>query len=139
MDVVRDGTDVLLVAVGAMVRTALEAAELAAQSGVSVTVVDPLWVKPVDEALSALAARHHLVVTVEDGGRVGGVGAAIAQRLADDKVGLPVVTLGLAQEFIDQGRRDAILAAQGLSAPELARRVVDAVTAVHPALIGTRH
>ncbi len=119
-----------------MARTALAVAERVADQGISVTVVDPRWVKPVDDALPGLAARHQLVVTIEDGGRVGGVGVAIAQRLADDKVGVPVLVFGLAQEFIEQGKRDAILDAQGLGAQDLARAVVEAVASTEPALTG---
>jgi 1-deoxy-D-xylulose-5-phosphate synthase len=139
MDVLREGapdsdTAVLVVAVGVMARTALAVADRVADQGISVTVVDPRWVKPVDDALPALAARHRLVVTMEDGGRVGGVGAAISQRLTDEKVGVPVLVFGLSQEFIEQGKRDAILTAQGLGAQDLARAVVEAVASTEPAL-----
>ena len=134
MDVLRDGDDVLLIAVGAMARTALEVADRVADQGISVTVVDPRWVKPIDDALPALAARHRLVVTVEDGGRVGGVGAAIAQRLADDGVRVPVTIVGLQQGFLAQGKRDAILVEHGLGAQHLARTIVEAIAQEEPAL-----
>ncbi len=134
LDILREGSDVLLVAVGAMVGTALQVAERVAAQGISVTVVDPRWVKPIDDALPGLAARHHLVVTLEDSGRVGGVGAAIAQRLADEKVGLPVLNFGLQQQFLDQGMRDAILIEQGLGAQDVARAIVEAVAVDEPVL-----
>jgi len=134
MDVLREGEDVLIVAVGAMVRTALEVADRVADQGISATVVDPRWVKPLDDALPGLAARHHLVVTMEDGGRVGGVGAAVAQLLADVLVGVPVINFGLKQQFIDQGKREAILVEHGLGAQSVARAIVEAVSVSEPAL-----
>ena len=75
--------DVLLVAVGAWPRCAWRSPTCSTRRASRATVVDPRWVKPVDEALVPLAARHRLVVTVEDNGRVGGVGSAVAQALRD--------------------------------------------------------
>ena len=72
----------LLVAVGAFGGLAVEAAGLLAAQGIGVTVVDPRWALPVPPEIGALAADHRLVVTVEDGGRSGGVGAAVTDRLA---------------------------------------------------------
>src|SRR5262249_37058163 len=79
IDVLRAGEpeDVLLVCVGALAGLGLQAAdELAGTFGV--TVADPCWVRPVNPALAELARRHRAVVTLEDGGRVGGVGASVA-------------------------------------------------------------
>src|SRR4051794_32262264 len=66
VDILKAGTDVLLVAVGAMARLALEVAERVEAQGIAVTVVDPRWVTPVPRELVELAAQHRLVVTVED-------------------------------------------------------------------------
>ena len=74
--------DVLLVAVGAFAGIGVEVADRLADQGIGVTVVDPRWVLPVPAELGELATGHRLVVTVEDGGRSGGVGAAIATRCA---------------------------------------------------------
>ncbi|MFD6364591.1 1-deoxy-D-xylulose-5-phosphate synthase, partial [Streptomyces roseolus] len=83
-------TDVLLVSVGALAPMCLEVADLLDRQGISTTVVDPRWVKPVDEALAPLAAEHRVVVTVEDNSRVGGVGSAVAQALRDAGVDVPL-------------------------------------------------
>jgi 1-deoxy-D-xylulose-5-phosphate synthase len=132
MDVLRESpepalggvrADVLLVSVGAMATTCLEAAELLAAQGISSTVVDPRWVKPVDPALPALAAEHRVVVTVEDNGRVGGVGAAIAQALRDAGVDVPLRDFGIPQEFLDHASRAEILEQIGLTGPAVADRV----------------
>ncbi|MER5351395.1 1-deoxy-D-xylulose-5-phosphate synthase [Kitasatospora sp. NPDC002551] len=107
--------EILLVAVGTMAGAALDAARLLLAEGFTATVVDPRWVKPVDPALAALAAGHRLVVTVEDNGRTGGVGAAVAQALRDAEVDVPVRVLGLPQEFLGHAARGEILEEAGLT------------------------
>jgi 1-deoxy-D-xylulose-5-phosphate synthase len=119
--------DVLLVSYGAMAATALEVAERAADQGIEVTVVDPRRACPVDAALVAAAADASLVVTLEDNGLAGGAGATFAAALRAADVDVPVRNLGLPQEFLPQGKRDAILARNGLSAQAIARRIVEAV------------
>ncbi|MEU8622507.1 1-deoxy-D-xylulose-5-phosphate synthase [Streptomyces sp. NPDC048623] len=117
--------DVLLVSVGAMAGVCLEAADRLAEHGFGVTVVDPRWITPVPEALVELGLAHGLVATVEDGGRAGGAGSAIAQALADAGARTPVRTFGVPQRFLDHGRRDDILAACGLTGRGIARAVVE--------------
>ena len=134
MDVLREGSDVLLVTVGAMAATALDVAERVAHQGVSVTVVDPRWVKPVNPGLVALAARHSLLVTIEDNGRVGGAGSAMDLALRDCGLDLPTLTFGIAQRFLEQGKREALLIQLGLGAQEIARAIVEAVAGREPAI-----
>jgi 1-deoxy-D-xylulose-5-phosphate synthase len=117
--------EVLLVAVGSMVPVCLAAAERAADHGIEVTVVDPRWVQPVPAELIDLAAGHRLVVTVEDGGRSGGVGAALTRELQDRDLDLPVRTLGLPQQFLDHGSRGQVLADVGLTEQDVARRIAE--------------
>ncbi|WP_189134400.1 1-deoxy-D-xylulose-5-phosphate synthase N-terminal domain-containing protein, partial [Wenjunlia tyrosinilytica] len=127
MDVIRESgaerTDVLLVSVGALAPMCLETAELLDAQGISTTVVDPRWVKPVDEALPALASEHRVVVTVEDNGRVGGVGSAVAQALRDAGVDVPLRDFGIPPRFLDHASRKEVLAEAGLTAPDIARAV----------------
>ncbi len=133
MDVLRElaggaeRPDVLLVSVGALAPMCLEIAELLDAQGISSTVVDPRWVKPVDEALPELAARHRVVVTVEDNGRVGGVGSVIAQALRDADVDVPLRDFGIPQRFLDHASRKEVLADVGLTAPDIARQVTGLV------------
>ncbi|MGH8869127.1 MAG: 1-deoxy-D-xylulose-5-phosphate synthase [Actinomycetes bacterium] len=122
--------DVLLVSVGAMAATCLEVADRLGDQGVGVTVVDPRWVKPVDPALVVQAREHRLVVSVEDNGRVGGVGATLAQVLRDEGVTTPVRDVGIPAQFLDHGKRADQLAGLGLQAQDLAREVVEAVAAL---------
>ncbi|MGP3941618.1 1-deoxy-D-xylulose-5-phosphate synthase [Streptomyces sp. 6N106] len=130
MDVLRRGEDVLLVAAGVMATVALRAAELLAERGIGCTVVDPRWVKPVDPELPGLAARHRLVAVVEDNVRTGGVGAAVAQTLADAEVDLPVRTFGIPEAFLPHAKRGEVLADIGLTPAEIAGRIGAALTRV---------
>jgi 1-deoxy-D-xylulose-5-phosphate synthase len=127
VDVLRAGArpDVLLVAVGAMAPTCLAAAERAADHGIEVTVVDPRWVLPVSGELVELAAGHRLVVTVEDGGRAGGVGTTLTQALQDRELDVPVRSLGLPQRFFEHGSRGQVLADAGLGEQDVARRIAE--------------
>ncbi|MFI2615324.1 1-deoxy-D-xylulose-5-phosphate synthase [Streptomyces sp. NPDC018584] len=117
--------ELLLVSVGAMAQTCLEAADLLAGHGHGVTVVDPRWVKPVPQALVELAATHRLVATVEDNGRAGGVGAAVTQALADAEVPVPVRNFGLPQSFLDHGSRADVLERCGLTGGHVAGALAD--------------
>ncbi|MBM9507359.1 1-deoxy-D-xylulose-5-phosphate synthase [Actinacidiphila acididurans] len=119
--------DVLLVSVGALAPMCLEIAGLLDAQGITTTVVDPRWVKPVDPELPKLAARHRVVVTVEDNGRVGGVGATIAQALRDAEVDVPLRDFGIPQEFLAHGSRKDVMATVGLTAPDIARQVTGLV------------
>jgi 1-deoxy-D-xylulose-5-phosphate synthase len=127
VDVLRRGSrnDVLLVAVGAMVPMCLAVAERAADHGIEVTVVDPRWVLPVAPELVDLAAGHKLVVTVEDGGRAGGVGTTLTQALQDRQCDVPVRSVGLPQEFFAHGSRGQVLADAGLTEQDVARRIAE--------------
>ncbi|GAA1007908.1 1-deoxy-D-xylulose-5-phosphate synthase [Streptomyces sp. F-3] len=132
MDVLRepgtDTPDVLLVSIGALAPMCLEAAELLDKQGISTTVVDPRWVKPVDEAMAPLAARHRVVITVEDNCRVGGVGSAIAQALRDADVDVPLRDFGIPPRFLEHASRAEVLAEIGLTAPDIARQVTELVS-----------
>jgi len=116
---------VLLVAVGSMVPMCLAVAERSADHGIEVTVVDPRWVLPVSPELVELAAGHRLVVTVEDGGRAGGVGTTLTQALQDRGHDVPVRALGLPQQFFDHGSRGQVLADAGLTEQDVARRIAE--------------
>jgi 1-deoxy-D-xylulose-5-phosphate synthase len=131
MDVLRepgtDAPDVLLVSVGALAPMCLEIAALLDRQGISTTVVDPRWVKPVDEAMAPLAEKHRVVVTVEDNSRVGGVGSTIAQALRDAGVDVPLRDFGIPPRFLDHASRAEVMAEIGLTAPDIARQVTGLV------------
>jgi 1-deoxy-D-xylulose-5-phosphate synthase len=115
--------DVLLVCAGPTAVGALDAAERLAGDGIGCTVVDPRWVLPVNPVLASMAARHRLVVTVEDGTRAGGIGSAIGQACHDAGVARSVLNLGLPNAFVPHGARKALLAEAGLDADGITRAV----------------
>ncbi|KEF18230.1 1-deoxy-D-xylulose-5-phosphate synthase [Streptomyces rimosus] len=143
MDVLREPgkgverPDVLLVSVGALAPMCLEIADLLDKQGISTTVVDPRWVKPVDAALPGLADAHRVVVTVEDNSRSGGVGSAVAQALRDAGVDVPLRDFGIPERFLDHASRAEILAEIGLTAPDIARQVTGLVSKIDGRYEGT--
>ncbi|MET8330774.1 1-deoxy-D-xylulose-5-phosphate synthase [Streptomyces sp. NPDC005181] len=132
MDVLRRADtarpDVLLVSVGALAPMCLEIADLLDAQGITTTVVDPRWVKPVDEAMAPLAEQHRVVVTVEDNSRAGGVGSAVAQSLRDAGVDVPLRDFGIPPRFLDHASRKEVMAEIGLTAPDIARQVTGLVS-----------
>jgi 1-deoxy-D-xylulose-5-phosphate synthase len=137
---VRNGTkDVLIVGIGSMAETAVDVAARLGHQGIGVTVVDPRWVKPYDEAIVDLARDHRLVVSIEDNGVVAGCGTSLLQLLNEHRVATPVRLHGIPQQFLDHAKRPSILERIGLTAQTIARRTVediselDAATAPHPA------
>jgi 1-deoxy-D-xylulose-5-phosphate synthase len=121
----RTGRDVCLIGVGKMFGPCMEAAELLAADGIDATVWDPRVIRPLDPDLLDDAASFDVVVTVEDGLREGGIGATIAQEVADRTVGTgrtPRVSVnGVPTEYLAHGKPDAILATLGLDAEGIAR------------------
>jgi 1-deoxy-D-xylulose-5-phosphate synthase len=128
-----NGSDVLLLGAGPMAATCVDVARRLQDHGIGVTVVDPRWVKPLDEAVIAAAREHRLVAVVEDNGRSGGFGDAVSRLLRDHDVDTPVKTYGLPQEFLTHGTREEILEANGLTPQHLARKLTEAVARRTPA------
>ncbi|MGP9017284.1 1-deoxy-D-xylulose-5-phosphate synthase [Streptomyces sp. BR1] len=137
MDVLRrdEDADVLLVAVGVLAPVCLQAADLLAGRGIRCTVVDPRWVKPVDDQLAPLAERHRLVAVAEDNSRTGGVGWAVGQALRDAGVDTPLRTFGIPEQFLAHAKRGEVLADIGLTPVEIAGRISAALAARDEAVV----
>jgi 1-deoxy-D-xylulose-5-phosphate synthase len=135
--VLREGADVAIVAIGAMVKPALDAAALLADAGVQATVVNARFAKPLDAVtLHAVAARTPLLVTVEENTLVGGFGAVVDASVREAGLTVPLLTLGLPDTFVGQGPRGTLLTRLGLDA----RGIADAVLAhSHPRGEETAH
>jgi 1-deoxy-D-xylulose-5-phosphate synthase len=121
--------DVLLVAVGAFAPMALAVAERLRKQGIGVTVIDPRWVLPVPDVVTELALAHKLVVTCEDNGVNGGVGAAVSAALRRKEIDVPCRDVGLPQQFFDHASRGEVLTAVGLTDQDVARQITGWVAA----------
>ena len=119
-----DEQDVLLVGIGPMAHVAVEVAERLRAQGIGSTVIDPRWAIPVQRSVIDLAATHRLVITIEDGIRVGGIGTRVRQVLRESGVDTAVDELGVPDEFIDHAGREEILRDAGLTAAKIAQDVV---------------
>ncbi|MRX45025.1 1-deoxy-D-xylulose-5-phosphate synthase [Agromyces kandeliae] len=115
--------DVLIVTVGPMAGIGLEVARKLEAQGIGATVVDPRWVVPVPESVVSLAGEYRIVVSIEDGIRVGGIGTRIRQDLREAGVDTAVTEVGLPDEFLDHGSRGDILERVGLTPQHIARDV----------------
>ncbi|MFM6967720.1 MAG: 1-deoxy-D-xylulose-5-phosphate synthase [Microbacteriaceae bacterium] len=126
VDVLVEGKrkDVLIVAIGSFAPLAISVAQKLADAGVDATVVDPRWVIPVADSIVELARDHRLVVSIEDGIRVGGIGTRIRQDLRAAGVDTGVDELGLPDEFLEHDSRDNILRRVGLDADAIVAKIV---------------
>jgi 1-deoxy-D-xylulose-5-phosphate synthase len=128
-----EGEDIVLLAVGTMVETALKVREKLTQEGFSAGVANARFVKPLDEKfLDRAAERCRLVVTLEENALKGGFGEGVLHHLSDhprrDEV--RVETFGLPDRFIEHGTRDEVLELAGLAPEAVARVVLDSAAAL---------
>ena len=126
--VLKDGSDVTVIATGMMVQCACEAAEALATEGVSVRVIDMHTIKPIDRELVLQAARETgCIVTSEEANIIGGLGSAVAEVVSEG-CPVPVVRHGVADEFGRSGKAQAVLDAYKLNASGIAEKVRYALT-----------
>ncbi|MDP4675905.1 MAG: 1-deoxy-D-xylulose-5-phosphate synthase [Candidatus Nanopelagicales bacterium] len=130
MDVLREFThpDVLVIAAGSMVPVALDVADRLGDQGITVAVIDPRWLFPINPALVTACGKAARVITIEDGLRRSGMGSALRDELVQHRVGTPVWTFGLPEEFLDQSSRAELLTRHGLAAQDISRQVVEWVS-----------
>ena len=122
-NVLKEGTDVAIMANGLMVSMALEAAEELAVEGISVSVVNVASVKPLDvETIVLVAKQTKAVVTAEEHNIIGGLGSAIAEVLGE-KLPTPMVRVGLKDTFGESGRPQELLEKYGLTKADLIKSV----------------
>ena len=115
--VLREGSDVTVMACGIMVSKAMEAAEQLAQEGISVRAVDLYSIKPIDRELILRCARETgAIVCAEEHSVIGGLGSAVAEVLAGENQLLPVAFVGVKDVFTESGNYDELLHKYGLDA-----------------------
>jgi 1-deoxy-D-xylulose-5-phosphate synthase len=133
-ELLRDGSDAAVIALGSMVHPALEAAAELAAEGLSVAVLNARFVKPLDVArLAGLARRCAALVTVEEHAVLGGFGSAVLEALAAQGLRAPVRCLGVPDRVVEHGDPGEVLAGLGLDAAGIAQAVREAVAAARAA------
>ena len=127
----RDGSDVTVVAVGMMVQLALKAAEILKEEGISVRVIDMHTIKPLDEEILLKAAKETgCIVTTEEANVIGGLGGAVSEFLSS-VCPVPVVRHGVEDEFGRSGAAQKVLEAYDLTAEGIAAKVRAAMDIKH--------
>jgi 1-deoxy-D-xylulose-5-phosphate synthase len=128
-EVLKEGGRVVLMGIGSMVGCALQAADILASKGIQATVVNARFAKPLSGVhYRALLERHEVVVTIEDGVRTGGYGAAVAEVMAD--LGIPrrhVLVGHPGDAFVDHGDNARLFAEIGMDAASVAAKALAAL------------
>ena len=129
-EMMRDGNDVAILAVGPIVYEALKAAEDLAVDGISVAVANARYVKPLDaDLIIGLAARCKHIVTIEENSIHGGFGSAVAEFLANYQLAHPTSNvphpyiIGLPDEFIEHGAPKSLMEDVGLTRESIRERI----------------
>jgi len=121
-----EGDDVALVAIGNMVKHSLDAAELLKEQGISPTVVNARFVKPLDtDMIDRLCSNNIPIVTIEDGQKQGGFGSAIAEYMTLKNYTNKLTVLGIEDEFIEHGTQDELYEVIGIDAKGIANSVLN--------------
>jgi 1-deoxy-D-xylulose-5-phosphate synthase len=130
-EVLRDGDDLLIIAIGNRVQPALEAAEILANSEISAMVINARFVKPLDgQLILPLASRIGKVITVEDGVLMGGFGSGVLEMLTDNGLtDVQVKRLGIPDKFIEHGDVQALYEQCGLDTEAIVREGLQLVKA----------
>ena len=131
-EILREGSDGAILALGSMVYPCLEAAARLAQEGLSLTVINARFVKPLDEELIAcLASEKPFLVTAEEGTLAGGFGALVAALLADRRIPVAQLRIGVPDRIVPHGAPALLHAKYGLDTDGIVERV--RAFAAHPA------
>lgn len=137
-EMLREGTDVALVAIGVPVWQAVQAADRLTREGIATAVVNARFAKPLDTDLIAKVARQvRYLVTVEEGSKMGGFGSAVLEALSDAGIThLPTKLVGLPDWYIEQGPQDLLRERYGLTAEGIYQRVKELLGKDSPAADG---
>jgi 1-deoxy-D-xylulose-5-phosphate synthase len=111
IDILHKGAtqQVLIISVGSMAGMAIEVAQLAQTQSIEITVVDPLWVKPIPNALLNMCANYSTVIVMEDGIKHAGIASTISEALRESGSNCSLHSIGIPLEFIEHSKRAEIL------------------------------
>ena len=120
-EILKQGKHIALVGIGKMVNECMKAADLLKEQHIDVTVVNARFVKPLDESLfKQLFQDHDVIITVEDGQIQGGFGSAVSEFAINQGFKGELIVHGIADEFVDHGTQEELLADLGLDAHGIA-------------------
>ncbi len=124
-EVLAEGEDVLIIALGHMVHTAMDLREKLMEKGITATVMDPVFVKPLDsELLCDLLVTHRKLITLEEHSVVSGMGSIVNNFLMSQGYGdVEVLNFGVPEAFVEQGKHGLLMDEIGLSAEKIFARV----------------
>ena len=125
VDILHRGSakQVLVISVGSMASMALEVARLAHEQSVEITVVDPLWVKPISPAVIAMCGEYSTVVVMEDGIKHAGIASTISEALRETGSQRIVHSIGIPLEFIEHSKRNEILEDLEITPTDIVRQI----------------
>ena len=120
-EVLKEGCDLAIIAIGTMVYPALETSRLLAEEGLNASVINARFVKPIDEELILSLAENGIpIFTAEENTVVGGFGDAVLELIAKNGLNHPVYRIGLPDRFVTHGKRNELLEEVGLSPVKMA-------------------
>ena len=123
-ELLREGNDLVIVAYGSMVAPAMETAGLLEASGLSASVINARFLRPLDQALiHPLARRVPRVVTMEEGTLSGGFGAAVLESLNDHDINVPVLRIGIPDQLVDHATPQQSKEALGLTPKQMSLKI----------------
>jgi 1-deoxy-D-xylulose-5-phosphate synthase len=127
-EILREGSTVALLGYGTGVAKSLAAADILGDHGISATVADARFAKPIDAGLAAqLAAEHELLVTVEEGVLAGGFGSAVWETLSDAGISARILRVGLPDRYVTHGAPRLLHEEVGFTGERIAERIEAAV------------
>jgi len=126
-EILRDGEDVAILAIGTMVMPALEAAAKLSKQGVEATVVNARFAKPLDaELITDIASRIKRLVTIEENTISGGFGNSVVELLQQTGISdIQIKNIGIPDEFVEQGSQSLLRAKYGLDAEGIIKQVLE--------------
>jgi 1-deoxy-D-xylulose-5-phosphate synthase len=128
-ELLTEGDDVAIIAVGSTVQSSLEAAELLLKDGLNCAVVNARYIKPLDhELILKVASTSKLVVTIEENVLTGGFGSSVSALLHDNDVNVKMMRIGLPDQFIEHGTQNQLRDKYNLTPAKIAQQIKSAVS-----------
>lgn len=123
-EVINKGKDIAVIAIGNMVKQAIDSMDILKEKGIEPTIVNARFLKPIDESiLRDIFNNHKYIVTIEDNVIIGGFGSRINKFLIDNNYDNKILNIALEEEFIPHGDINSLYEAYGLSAKCIAQKI----------------